>query len=186
MTRELTDNFPNGTFYLKMGISNPQLGIIYRIEDWVYMSLVTQSQRKNHQSPIRQKKWYLKCPVGDNIPLLLAFHLKIICFSSGCLVNPEFTLCKYIVVNSVRCLVMNWMGGAKTMASLSGKSHGKSLIPESQLHPYAKYHLNLAWLLICLTSVVSSKLQRHCWGLNKLESVALLITDPTISTTLSL
>ena len=50
--RELTDYIPNWTYSSQLGISNPQLGIIYPIRDWGYMSLVMQSQRTNHQSPI--------------------------------------------------------------------------------------------------------------------------------------
>ena len=50
--RELTDNIPNWAYYPQLGISNPLLGIKYAIGDWGYMSLVTQSQRTNHQSPI--------------------------------------------------------------------------------------------------------------------------------------
>ena len=44
MIRELTDTIPNWAYHPQLGISNPQLGIIYPIGDWGYMSLVMQSQ----------------------------------------------------------------------------------------------------------------------------------------------
>ena len=44
--------FPNWVYCLQLGIWDHQLGIIYPIRDWGYMSLVTQSQRTNHQSSI--------------------------------------------------------------------------------------------------------------------------------------
>ena len=50
--RELTDTITNWAYYPQLGISNPQLVIIFPIGDLGYMSLVTQSQRANHQSPI--------------------------------------------------------------------------------------------------------------------------------------
>ena len=50
--RELTENIPNCVYFPQLGISNNRLGIIYPIGDWGYMSLVKQSQRTNHQSPI--------------------------------------------------------------------------------------------------------------------------------------
>ena len=50
--RELTENIPNWAYYPHLDISNPQLGIIYPIGDREYMSLVTQSQKTNHLSPI--------------------------------------------------------------------------------------------------------------------------------------
>ena len=39
-TRELSENIPNWEYYPQLGISNYQLGIIYLIGDWGYMSLV--------------------------------------------------------------------------------------------------------------------------------------------------
>ena len=49
---ELTENIPNCAYYPQLGISNPELVILYQIGDWGSMSVVTQSQRTNHQSPI--------------------------------------------------------------------------------------------------------------------------------------
>ena len=54
LIRELTATITNWANYSQLGISNPQLGIIYPIGDWEYMSLVMKSQRKNHQSPIEE------------------------------------------------------------------------------------------------------------------------------------
>ena len=51
-SRELTENIPNWAYYPQMRITNSQLGIIYPIGDWGYMSLVMQSQRTNQQPPI--------------------------------------------------------------------------------------------------------------------------------------
>ena len=47
--RELTENIPNWVYYPQLGISNPQLGIIYPIGDWGLTSQVRQNQRTNPQ-----------------------------------------------------------------------------------------------------------------------------------------
>ena len=52
VTRRLIENIPIWAYYPQLGISNSQLGIIYPIGGWGFMSQVKQSQRTNPQSPI--------------------------------------------------------------------------------------------------------------------------------------
>ena len=56
--RELTENIPNWAYYPQLGISHPQLGIIYPIGDWGFLSQVEHSQRTNPQ-------WDKISPIGD-------------------------------------------------------------------------------------------------------------------------
>ena len=69
-SRQLTENISNWAYYPQLGISIPQLGIIYPIGDYGFPSQVKQTQITNPQyiivkiSPIG----YLKYPIGDIIP----------------------------------------------------------------------------------------------------------------------
>ena len=50
--RQITENIHNWAYYPQLGLTNIQLGIIYHIGDWAFLSQVEQSERTKLQSQI--------------------------------------------------------------------------------------------------------------------------------------
>ena len=85
--RQLTKNIPFWAYYPRLGISNPQLGIIYLIDDWGFLSQVKQRQRKKC-SILNCRKYpqlgIWNFPIGDIIPNSVFSSVSpLLCFTAN-------------------------------------------------------------------------------------------------------